>query len=170
VEGTIHSVDGAYNVPQPVRPGGPPIMIGGGGEKKTLRLVARYADMWNGFGTEEDIRHKLDVIEQHCADVGRDPKEITTTRLGTLIITDTHEEAEAILDEVKRLRGLDDAAARASMISGTADEVAERIQRFFDVGLDGMLFNLPKGSTPEDVERAGTTLTERFGARPAPPA
>jgi F420-dependent oxidoreductase-like protein len=165
--GTRHHTEGAYNVPQPVQPGGPKILIGGGGEKKTLRLVARYADMWNGFGDEEQIRHKLEVIGQHCTDIGRDPNEITTTRLGTLIVTDTHEEAEALVDEVKRLRGLDDAAARASMISGTADDVAERIQRFFDVGLDGMLFNLPKGSTPEDVERAGAMLTERFGDRAA---
>ncbi len=60
--GERHHVEDAYNVPQPVRPGGPKILIGGGGEKKTLRLVAQYADMWNGFGDPDTIRHKLQVL------------------------------------------------------------------------------------------------------------
>src|SRR4051812_9213172 len=166
-QGTRHHIEGAYNIPQPVQPGGPKILIGGGGEKKTLRLVAKYADMWNGFGDEEAIRHKLEVIEQHCSDIGRDPKEITTTRLGTLILADTHEDADRTVTAIRELRGMDEATARASLIWGTADEAAERIQGFFDVGLDGMLFNLPKGSTPADVERAGAMLTERFGDRAA---
>ena len=83
--GQRHHVDGAINVPQPVQRGGPRILVGGGGETKTLRLTARYADMWNGFGSVEEIRHKLDVLERHCGEVGRDPSEIVTTRLGTPI-------------------------------------------------------------------------------------
>lgn len=165
--GTRHSIEGAYNVPQPVQPGGPKILIGGGGEKKTLRLVAKYADLWNGFGTVEDIRHKLEVIERHCRDVGRDPDEIVTTRLGTLALADTMEEAERLREGFQRRRGLDDAAVGASLIWGTADVVAERIQAYFDAGLDGMLFNLPPGSSADDVRRAGAMLTERF---PAPTA
>ena len=62
-----------YNVPQPVQPGGPKILIGGGGERKTLRLVAQYADMWNGFGDPATIRHKLEVLSRTLRDVGRDP-------------------------------------------------------------------------------------------------
>src|SRR5919198_4075278 len=81
-QGHVHSIDRAYNVPQPIQPGGPRIMIGGGGERRTLRLTAQYADMWNGFGSPTQIRHKLDVLEAHCKDVGRDPGEIVTTRLG----------------------------------------------------------------------------------------
>ena len=93
VQGTVHHVDGAINVPQPVRPGGPDPR-GGGGERKTLRLTARYADMWNGFGDIAMIRHKLDVLSEHCATEGRDRSEIVATRLGTLIVADTHEEAD----------------------------------------------------------------------------
>ena len=66
LQGTIHHVEGALNFPQPVRPGGPPILVGGGGEQKTLRLTARYADMWNGFGDLDTIRHKLGVLAEHC--------------------------------------------------------------------------------------------------------
>jgi F420-dependent oxidoreductase-like protein len=84
-EGRHHRVDGALNVPPPVRPGGPRILVGGNGERKTLLLTARFADAWNGFGDPATIRHKLDVLRRHCADVGRDPGEIETTRLGTSI-------------------------------------------------------------------------------------
>ena len=85
VEGRRHHVEGALNVPQPIQAGGPRILIGGGGERTTLRLTAEFADMWNGFGDPGMIRHKLDVLEAHCRDVGRDPAEIETTRLGTSI-------------------------------------------------------------------------------------
>ena len=61
-KGRRHHIEGAFNVPQPVQPGGPKILIGGGGERKTLRLVAQYADMWNGFGDPDTILHKLEVL------------------------------------------------------------------------------------------------------------
>jgi F420-dependent oxidoreductase-like protein len=83
--GRRHRVEGAINVPPPIRPGGPRILVGGNGKRKTLLLTARYADMWNGFGDPATIRHKLDVLDGHCRDVGRDPSEIETTRLGTPI-------------------------------------------------------------------------------------
>lgn len=83
--GRRYSVDGAINVPQPIQPGGPRILVGGSGERKTLRLVAKHADMWNGFGDPATIRHKLAVLDEHCRDVGRDRSGIETTRLGTPI-------------------------------------------------------------------------------------
>ena len=65
-------------VPQPLRR--PPVLIGGGGEKKTLRLVAQYADIWNGTSTDTDeLAHKIDVLHRHCDDVGRDPGVIRKT-------------------------------------------------------------------------------------------
>jgi F420-dependent oxidoreductase-like protein len=68
-------------VPQPLRPGGPRIVVGGAGERKTLRLVAQYADACNIFGGPEDIAHKLDVLRRHCDAVGRDPNEIEVTAM-----------------------------------------------------------------------------------------
>jgi probable F420-dependent oxidoreductase len=63
--------------PPPLRP--IPILIGGGGEKKTLRLTAQYADMWNGFGSPDEFRHKNEVLDRWCAEVGRNPAEIERT-------------------------------------------------------------------------------------------
>ncbi len=62
------------DVPKPVRT--IPILIGGGGERVTLKLTAQYADMWHGFGGPEQIAHKLEVLNNWCAEVGRDPNEI----------------------------------------------------------------------------------------------
>ncbi|MGH9010438.1 MAG: LLM class F420-dependent oxidoreductase [Acidimicrobiia bacterium] len=82
-EGRHYRVRQVLNNPRPIR-GVIPVLIGGGGEKRTLRLVAQYGDACNLFGGPDEVRHKLDVLERHCADVGRDPAEITKTVLYTV--------------------------------------------------------------------------------------
>jgi len=82
-EGTHYRVQQVLNNPKPIR-GRIPVLIGGGGEKRTLKLVAQYGDACNLFGDPDAVRHKLDVLERHCADVGRDPAEITKTVLLTV--------------------------------------------------------------------------------------
>jgi len=156
--GTRHSIDGALNVPQPVRPGGPPLLIGGGGEQKTLRLVARYADMWNGFGDVDLFRHKLDVLARHCEDEGRDTSDIVKTRLGTIIVAPTAEEAERRKAAWQAEKRLDDERLAMRLTWGDPDSIGERVRPFLDAGLDGLIFNMPTGSTPEDVDRAGRAL------------
>ena len=75
------------NVPPPVRQPRPPIMIGGGGERKLLRLVAKYADANNLVPTSPaDVRHKLDVLARHCDEVGRDPSEIRNTTISRVAL------------------------------------------------------------------------------------
>ncbi|HMC37032.1 MAG TPA: LLM class F420-dependent oxidoreductase, partial [Actinomycetota bacterium] len=121
-QGKHYRIEGALNFPRPVQPGGPPILIGGSGEQKTLRLVAQYADACNLFGYAKTIRHKLDVLERHCKDVGRDPSEITKTRLGSLLVAPTHEEAEQRGAEVRAARGISEQWYRMATISGDPDE------------------------------------------------
>ena len=77
--GGRYAFDDLLLLPRPVQDR-LPIMIGGSGEKKTLRTVARYADMWNAMGTPDFLQHKRDVLEAHCAAVGRDPAEIQQHR------------------------------------------------------------------------------------------
>jgi F420-dependent oxidoreductase-like protein len=158
VAGTIHHVDGAINVPQPIHAGGPPILVGGGGEKKTLLLAARYADMWNGFGDIAMVRRKLDVLEAHCEAEGRARSEILTTRLGTLIVADTMEEADRRRRAWQESRGVDDEGLAMRLVWGDRDTVADRAQALLDAGLQGLIFNMPAGSRPEDVTRAGEAL------------
>ena len=71
-------------------------MIGGSGEKKTLRTVARYADMWNAMGPVDVMRHKIEVLRQHCEDVGRDPAEIEFTLGIKATIRDSAREADRV--------------------------------------------------------------------------
>ena len=160
--GSHYRIHEAFNVPRPVTPGGPPILVGGSGEKWTLRLVAERADACNLFGDLETIRHKISVIEQHCADVGRDPSEITKTRLGSLVIGATEEEAEAKLGAFAATRSLTIEQARAFATVGGPDSVAEQAQAFLDAGLDGLLFNMTDSQDLEPVRLAGATLAPLF--------
>jgi hypothetical protein len=123
VRGKVAHVDGTWNVPQPVQRGGPKILIGGGGERKTLRLTARYADLWNGFGDPATVRHKLDVLREHCEAVGRDPGEIVTTRLGTLIVAETMADAERRKRAWQEQRGVPDDSIGARLWWGDADAI-----------------------------------------------
>jgi F420-dependent oxidoreductase-like protein len=167
-EGRYYSVRDAFNSPRPVTPGGPPILIGGSGEKRTLRLVAQYADACNIFGAPSDIHRLVGVIEQHCADVGRDPSAITKTRLGTLVVGESQEAAEAMFASMLSDRGIDLAALPEDMVAGIKarvdvggpDEIGELVQGYLDAGLDGLLYNLPDAHDLDRVRLAGEILSK----------
>jgi F420-dependent oxidoreductase-like protein len=155
-EGTHHSVRDAYNNPKPIR-GDIPIMIGGSGEKKTLRMVAQYADASNFFGDAERIRHLVGVLEGHCERLGRDPAEITKTRLGTVIVRETQDEAEALFERIRASSGMP-AERLATWLVGDPDTVAEQAQELLDAGLDALIFNSPDVHDLEAVRLLGQTL------------
>jgi F420-dependent oxidoreductase-like protein len=156
VEGTHSSVKAIYNNPRPIR-GDIPIMVGGSGERKTLRMVAQYADASNMFGYVERIKHLVGVLRGHCDDLGRDIGEITKTKLATLVIGDDAERQVAPIREHmgERFDG--------GVIHGNADQVAEQIQAHLDAGLDGIVVNLPYVHDLEQVELAGRTLAKVIG-------
>ena len=157
-DGRYYRIQGALNFPHPVQPGGPPIMIGGGGEQRTLKLVAQYADMCNIFGDPATVRHKMDVLERHCETVGRDPSTIVKTRLGSLIIRESDAEARRVLEQVFNRPGIDKERVRMSFTAGSPDHVAEETQKLLDAGLDGLIFNMPHMEDPAAIELAGRTL------------
>jgi F420-dependent oxidoreductase-like protein len=157
-EGRYYRIQGALNFPRPVQPDGPPIMIGGGGEQRTLKLVAKYADMCNIFGDPAAVRHKMEVLARHCETVGRDPGTIVKTRLGSLIIRKTDAEAERLYQQLLNRPGINRDWARAGFIVGGPDRVAEQAQKLLDAGLDGLIFNMPHMEDPEAIALAGQTL------------
>ncbi len=161
--GKHYEIRDALNVPRPLRAEGIPILVGGGGERRTLALVAMYADACNLFGDLTTIRHKLDVLERHCESVGRDPATITKTRLGTLVIADTAEEAEQRGLRLAKARGMDPERYRTSVIVGDPDAVGDQVAAYFDAGLDGLVFNMYDAQDLEPVRLAGETLTRAFG-------
>ena len=103
-EGAHYSLAETACVPAPLQRPHPPVLIGGSGERKTLRLVARYADACNLFGAGTDVvRHKLEVLDRHCADAARDPAEITRTVLGG---PDPVTDPDAFLAQMEEYAGL----------------------------------------------------------------
>jgi len=157
--GAHFRVDGAYNNPKPLR-GDIPILIGGSGERKTLRLVAKYGDGCNLFGDAERITHLLGVLQGHCDDVGRDYSEITKTGLGRVLIAPTHEAAEAKKATLLE-RGIPQESID-SMNAGDPDSVGERVQELKDAGLEGYCFSMPDSHDLESLALAGETLSKIF--------
>jgi len=155
-EGKHHSIREAYNNPQPIR-GDIPIMIGGSGEKKTLRMVAQYADASNFFGDVDRIKHLIGVLEGHCERLGRDPAEITKTRLGTVLVRPTQDEADGLFKRIAESSGMP-ADRLASWIVGDPDTVAEKCGELLDAGLDGLIFNSAQAHDLESVQLIGETL------------
>jgi F420-dependent oxidoreductase-like protein len=159
----FHTKD-ALNVPKPVQAGGPPVLIGGSGERKTLRMVAQYADACNVFGDAATVRRLLDVLDEHCATIGRDPKDICRTRLATVAVAATHEAAEGLI--AARLGGLKPSELPAEMqgrlgammIYGGPDEVQAQVQELLDAGLDGIVFNMVNAHDLDAVALAADTL------------
>ncbi|GAC1358468.1 MAG: LLM class F420-dependent oxidoreductase [Ktedonobacteraceae bacterium] len=124
-EGKHYAIRDAYCLPQPSP--SIPLLIGGGGEQRTLALVARYADWWNfNSCTVEAYSHKLSILKQHCKDVGRDPSEITLTYLGTASVA---EDATKVQHNPSK-----------HFIAGNAEEVTQEIQRFRDIGVSHFIF------------------------------
>ena len=134
-----------------------PIMIGGSGEKKTLRMVAQYADASNFFGDVERVRHLVGVLERHCERLGRDIGEITKTRLGTIIVKPSQDEADSLFKYIAENSGMP-ADRLATWIVGDPDTVGERCQELLDAGLDGLIFNSPEAHDLETVQLIGQTL------------
>jgi F420-dependent oxidoreductase-like protein len=167
LDGKHYSVKDAINHPAPLSR--VPVMIGGSGEKKTLRLVAQYADESNLTCPADEIPRKLDALAAHCERLDRDRSEITVTAALNVCIADTHEQA---YDEIARFladRGLDlstmDAGTRdqilAMVIWGDADEVGEQMAAVLATGVDGFTVSLPgNGHIPDRVEQLGATATK----------
>ena len=170
LDGKWYRVSNAINEPQPLSD--IPIMIGGAGEKKTLRLVARYADDSNLLCGLDEVGRKLDVLAAHCADEGRDRSEITVSLQGNVCVAPTHEQAVAEVDALLARRGLDvssmsddDAARTRSLIThGDPDAIGEEFARRLALGVDGFTVNaVANGHVPERVSLLGETLRKVVG-------
>lgn len=122
------------NVQQPH----PPLLIGGGGERRTLRTVARYADACNVSGTPEEVRRKFEVLDQHCRDAGRDPSEIRRTIQVMLFLNEDPAFQQRVVQGVMAFRGGTEDEARRSVLMGSVDDVNAGVQSFIDVGVQEM--------------------------------
>jgi F420-dependent oxidoreductase-like protein len=137
-EGTHFQLDHARNLPRPVQPSGPRIMIGGGGEKRTLRLVAQYADQCNVTGDVATLAHKIEVLRRHCAEVGRDPGAIEVTWMAPLILTTSEQNTAEVQD---MLASSAPAEERAAFIVGQPHDVPDLVAGHIGAGADEVIFS-----------------------------
>jgi len=144
----------AHQLPLPVQPH-LPIMIGGSGEKKTLRTVARYADMWNAMGPLDVMAHKIEILREHCADVGRDIADIEFTLGVKMSIRDTEAEARraqtAALEHNRTpITELDE---DDTFWCGTPEQLAERLIPYVKLGFGTVISEQPAPYDTETIER-----------------
>lgn len=132
-----------------------PMMIGGSGEKKTLRTVARYADLWNGMGTVETMRHKVEVLHAHCEAVGRDPAQIVKTLGCKPIIRDTEADARRVLEsQMEHNRTpMADVADDVTFWVGTPQRIAEKMVGYRELGFGTFIAELAAPYDDESLER-----------------
>ncbi len=152
--GGHYHFDGARHLPPPVQPH-LPIMIGGSGEKKTLRTVARYADMWNAMGSLEKMTHKIEVLRGHCDSVGRDIGEIEFTLGVKVTIRDTEAEAVHVWQEAMAHNEtpLADVADDETFWNGTAEQIADRLRPYVELGFRTIISEQPAPYDTETLER-----------------
>jgi F420-dependent oxidoreductase-like protein len=134
--GKFYQLSDAYCNPKPIQKPRPPIMIGGSGERRTLKIVAKYGDACNIFGSVETLRHKLGVLREHCRSVGRDYNSILKTKLAHVVIDKDREKV------TEAIKGLSEDRRREYAIYGTPEEVRKQIEAFRDVEIEYLIVNL----------------------------
>ena len=150
-----YSADEALNLPAPLHP--VPLLIGGGGEKKTLRIVARYADACNLGGGFDNVKRKDEILRRHCEEVGRDESEIErTVGVGTCIIRDDPAEAQRVFEAMFERNGK--ARLWKDQLVGTPEQVAEKLRPFAGIGFRHMIVGFPSPYDAESMERLVTEV------------
>ena len=152
-EGRFYTIRDALCEPRPVQPH-LPILVGGSGPKKTLRTVAQRADAWNTSGTVEEVRARLDLLDEHCAAVGRDRSTIELTISFPITIADTVEAAETAYAALLATNNVADMNANPILL-GPPDVIAEAIAPYRDLGFSTVIARLPAPFDRATLARIG---------------
>ena len=129
-----------------------PLLVGGSGEKTTLRLVARYADACNLFGEAPTIARKVEVLHRHCAEVGRDPAEVEVTQLSTVLVGRDNEEVGALVEKLRPPKVSAERYARY-VSAGTVDQHASRVRDLVAAGAGTVVVSLADLGDTGPIER-----------------
>lgn len=138
--GRYYQLDDAPLEPKPERP--PALLVGGGGEKVTMRIAAQYADEWNVWGSPETLRHKIGILNEHCERQGRDPATITRSAQALLFLSD-----DPAIQERARASG-------RPVIAGNVEQVRQVVGEYAEAGVDELIipdFSLGRGERKQAV-------------------
>ena len=162
-EGRFYRIEQALNSPRPIQPGGPPILIGGTGERRTLRMVARFGDISNWFGSLDELKRKDEVLRRHCEEVGRDPSTILRTVMVPFVPVEDERAGKAILDRIPEER-------RRTMSIATLDQAVEQLDAYVRAGFEGFVFRNVALPNREAIELAGRLISLARGSLATPSA
>jgi F420-dependent oxidoreductase-like protein len=160
-EGRFYTMHDAICEPRPVQ-AHLPILVGGSGPRKTLRTVARRADAWNTSGTVEEVRATLDILEEHCADVGRAIATIEKTVSFPIVLRDDPSAAADAYRAMLEHNGVDEMGS-TSVLLGSPDEVADRIRPYAEMGFETLIVRMPAPYDGETIDRMAR-VQELIGA------
>ncbi|HEY4608498.1 MAG TPA: LLM class flavin-dependent oxidoreductase, partial [Ilumatobacteraceae bacterium] len=155
-DGTTLTIAEALCYPRPLQEH-VPIIVGGSGERRTLRLVARYADGCNLFGEPDTVVRKVGVLAQHCAEIGRDVDEIEVSHLSTVLIGGDRDGVDATIERLRPKRMSADRFARETN-AGTIADHYERAMRLIDAGARTLIMRLVDVADPGAIDRVAALI------------
>lgn len=151
---------------QPQPPRRVPILIGGAGEKVTLKLVAEKGDMWNNLaGHQDNLAHKVEVLKSHCDSLGRDIDDITVSQQCLVTIAETEEQAGPMADTAQKIFGGHMGNPKGELaITGTVEQCCERIQKHIDLGCTMFIMEFFGKDTREPAQLFAEKVMPEFSA------
>jgi F420-dependent oxidoreductase-like protein len=157
--GKYYQISNAYCNPKPVQKPSPPIMIGGSGERHTLKIIAKYADACNLFGSAETIKRKLSILREHCKSVGRDYDSILKTKLGFIVIDNDRETLEKRIQQISKV--IPEEQVRDIITYGTPEDVLKQIGLLEEVGIEYLIVDLEPNRELEALEIFGDSIIKK---------
>jgi F420-dependent oxidoreductase-like protein len=159
--GKYYQIHNAYCNPKPIQKPSPPILVGGSGERKTLKIVAKYADACNLFGSIETIKRKLNILKEHCKSVGRDYDSILKTKLDLVVIDDNEEIARKRAQQFYKGIPEQQIRDREFAIYGTEEDVSRQIELLEEAGIHYLIVHFEPSIEFEALEMFANKITKR---------
>jgi F420-dependent oxidoreductase-like protein len=158
--GKYYQIKNAYCNPKPIQRPSPPILVGGEGEKRTLEIVAKYADACNLFGSSESVKRKLDVLKEHCKKVGRGYDLILKTKLGGILIEKSEEEAKEKAKQI--FKGMPEQQIKEYLIYGTVETVQTQVEKLEEVGIQYFIVYLDPSDQYNQLETFSESIIKKM--------
>jgi len=156
--GKYYTIKNAYCNPKPIQKPSPPIMVGGSGERQTLRIVAKYADACNLFGSVETVKRKLNILKEHCRNIGRDYDSILKTKLGVVVIGDDKELARKRFQQIIKMP---QEQVNEFVIYGTPEDVLRQIELLEEAGIQYFIIDLDPSKELEALEMFANEIIKK---------
>ena len=144
--------------PRPIQRPHPPIIVGGSGERRTLRIVAEHADGWNVSGTPAFVAQRSEVLARHCDEVGRDPSTIARSAYAQVIIDDSRERVDKLVHRRAELTGATVDEVRERVLAGSPDEILQQLEAYANVGIEHFMFQVGPPFRPAIIEKIATDV------------